>query len=201
MVEPPNVETVSENLQYIRRTLEAASQFTAVPGKYMAVVGVVALAGVAVNEVFTGAPWTGPGSPAMALDVWGVVLGLSLAIVLCGIYRKARLMSVTIQAPLIRKLLWSQCPALFLGAILTNLAIDTRQFVWLPSIWLGCYGAAVVSGGQVSIAPLRYLGICLLLSAAGAAVTPPAMGLTWLAVGFGWLHLFFGAYIAWRYHG
>jgi hypothetical protein len=59
----------------------------------------------------------------------------------------------------------------------------------------------VASGGQVSIVPLRYLGVCLLVAAAGAAVSSADMGLTWIAIGFGWLHLVFGAYIAWRYHG
>jgi hypothetical protein len=167
----------------------------------MAAAGIVALAGVAANDLLTGAPWSEPGSPALALDVWGIVLGVSLAIVAFGINRKAELMSVPIQAPLIRKLLWSLCPALFLGALLTNLAIATHQLAWLPTIWLGCYGAAVASGGQVSIVPLRYLGVCLLLAAAGAAVSPADMGLTWIAIGFGWLHLVFGAYIAWRYHG
>lgn len=201
MVEPPSVKSVSENLQYIRRTMEAAGQFTAVPGKSMAAAGVAALGGVAANELLTGAPWSEPRSPALALDIWGIVLGLSLTVVGLGVYRKAELMRMPIRAPLIRKLLWGLCPALFLGAILTNLALATHEFAWLPAIWLGCYGAAVASGGQVSIAPLRYLGVCLLLLAAVAALTPAHMGLTWMALGFGWLHLLFGAYIAWRYHG
>ena len=32
-MEPLNLETAREDLHYIRRTLEAAGQFTAVPGK------------------------------------------------------------------------------------------------------------------------------------------------------------------------
>jgi hypothetical protein len=45
------------------------------------------------------------------------------------------------------------------------------------------------------------MGLCFLLAAAGSALSPGGMGLTWLAVGFGWLHLVFGAYIAWRHNG
>ena len=199
MVERPSVETASENLRYIRRTLEAAGQFTAVPGRSMAAVGAVALAGAAANDLVTGTPWGDSLSPATALQVWGTVLAISLAVVLGGVYRKARLTGVAIQAPLIRKLLWSLCPALLLGAVLTNRAIDLRQFAWLPAIWLGCYGAAMTSAGQVSIVPLRYLGVCLLMCAAGAAAAPPETGLIWMAAGFGWLHLAFGLYVAWRY--
>ena len=55
--------------------------------------------------------------------------------------------------------------------------------------------------GQVSVAPVRYLGLCLLATAAGAAASPADMGLTWLAAGFGWLHIVYGGYIAWRHNG
>jgi len=201
MTESMNVQTARENLEYIRQTLEAAGQFTAVPGKALMAAGVVALAGVASNALFTGSPWSSGGLPALALDIWGVVLGISVAIVCFGIYRKAGQMRTPLRAPLIRKLIWSLCPALFVGGVLTNLAVRTQNLDWLPAIWLGCYGAAVVNGGQVSVAPVRYLGLCFLLAAWGAAASPASMGLAWLAVGFGWLHLVYGAYIAWRHNG
>jgi hypothetical protein len=200
-MEPLNLETAREDLHYIRRTLEAAGQFTAVPGKGLMATGFVALAGVAINSLITGPPW-GPGTFAgIALDVWGYVLGVSLAICSYGIYRKSLQLRTPLQAPLLRKLLWSLCPSLFVGGILTSVAVGSGNLEWLPAIWLGCYGAAVVNGGQVSVAPVRYMGLCLLVTATGAAASPPGMGLTWLAVGFGWLHIVYGAYIAWRHNG
>jgi len=201
MREPPSLESAHENLLYIRRTLEAAGQFTAVPGKCLMGAGIAALAGVEVNKHFTGAPWMAGAETIRALEVWGLVLAVSLAIVSMGIYRKSLLMRTRIQAPLIRKLLWSLCPSLFVGAVLTHLAVKSGGLQWLPTVWLGCYGAAVANGGQVSVAPVRYMGACLLLVASGAALSPAGMGLTWLAVGFGWIHLVFGAYIAWRHNG
>jgi hypothetical protein len=201
MMEPPTLETAREHLVYIRRTLEAAGQFTAVPGKCLVAAGAIALGGVAVNALITGAPWTPGPSSSLALDTWGVVLGVSVAIVSYGIYRKSQQMAMPIQAPLVRKLLWSLCPALFVGGLLTSIAVRSGNMSWLPAVWLGCYGAAVTNGGQVSVAPVRYMGLFFLVAAAGAAVSPPGMGLTWLAVGFGWLHLVFGAYIAWRHNG
>lgn len=129
------------------------------------------------------------------------MLVVSLAIVSWGIYRKSRLTQTRLRAPLVRKLLWSLCPALFVGGLLTHLAASTQNLGWLPAIWLGCYGAAVTNGGLVSVAPVRYLGLSLLAMAAGAALSPQGLGLAWLAIGFGWLHLVFGAYIAWRHNG
>lgn len=201
MVDPSSTEIAHENLQYIRETLDAAGRFTAVPGKGLIAAGVATFAGVAVNLLVTGAPWGNGPYQRLALDVWGFVLAVSLAVVSYGIYRKSRLTQSRLRAPLVRKLLWSLCPALFVGAILTNVAVRTQNLGWLPVIWLGCYGAAVANGGQVSVAPVRYFGLSLLAAAAGAALSPESLGLAWLAVGFGWLHLVFGAYIAWRHNG
>jgi hypothetical protein len=195
------LESARETLQYIRRTLEAAGQFTAVPGKCLMAAGVFALGGVLFNMGLTGAPWAPGGAPPAALEVWGVVLGLSVAVVGWGIYRKAQATGIRLEAPLVRKLLWSLSPALFIGGVLSRLAVRGNDLEWLPAIWLGCYGVAVTNGGLVSVAPVRYMGLTLLACAAGSALAPAGLGLTWMAVGFGWTHLVFGAYIAWRHNG
>jgi hypothetical protein len=200
-VNPNSAESAHEQLQYIRKTLDEAGRFTAVPGRGMMAVGAAALAGVAVNLLITGSPWVDGPLHETALHVWGIVLAVSVAIATFGIYRKSRQMQTRLHAPLLRKLLWSLCPSLFVGAILTSLAVRTQNIDWLPAIWLGCYGAAITNGGMVSVAPVRYLGLSLLAAAVGAALSPAGLGLAWLAVGFGWLHLVFGAYIAWRHNG
>jgi hypothetical protein len=53
----------------------------------------------------------------------------------------------------------------------------------------------------VSVAPVRYMGLCFLLAAAGAALSPGEAGLAWLALGFGWMHIVYGAFIARRHNG
>ena len=201
MEEPGSVEAAHENLLYIRKTLEAAGQLTAVSGKSLMATGFIALAGVIVNVRITGAPWSAGGQAHSALAVWGMVLVLSLAIVLLGMYRKSRQMRTPIQPPILRKLLWSLCPTLFVGALLTGLVIQSNNLDWLPVLWLGCYGAAIANGGLVSVPPIRYMGLSFLLAAAGAAASPKEAGLAWLALGFGSLHVIYGAYIARRHNG
>ena len=51
MVEHPRLQTAHENLLYIRKTLEAAGQLTAVSGKSLMAAGIIALAGAAVNAL------------------------------------------------------------------------------------------------------------------------------------------------------
>jgi hypothetical protein len=201
MIDPSSAQTARENILYIRKTLEAAGQITAVPGRSLMAVGLIAVAGAAFNAYVTGAPWIPGPNTRMALVSWAVVLGLSVAIVSWGIYRKSCQTCTPIQPPLLRKLLWSLCPSLFVGGLLTGLAVQSNKPGWLPVIWLGCYGAAVTNGGQVSVAPVRFMGLSFLVVAGCAAVTSPEAGLAWLALGFGWLHLVFGAYIARRHNG
>jgi hypothetical protein len=200
MMEKGGIQKAQENLLYIRQTLEAAGQLTAVPGWSLMAAGIVALAGAAVNAFLTGPPWNPSADIRYSLGVWGIVLLISLNICFFGIFRQSRKMSTPIHPPLLRKLLWSLCPSLFIGAILTTLAIEHLRMELLPVIWLGCYGAAVTNSGMVSVAPVRYMGVCFLLAAAGAALSPAEMGLAWIAVGFGWLHIVYGVYIARRYN-
>jgi hypothetical protein len=201
MVDPQSAQIVRENLLYIRKTLEAAGQITAVPGWCLLAAGVLSVAGAAFNAFVTGAPWNPGPYPHLALATWSVVLCVSVAIVSFGMYRKGRQTCAPIQPPLLRKLLWSLCPSLFVGGLLTGIAVRSQKLEWLPVIWLGCYGAAVANGGQVSVAPVRYMGFSFLLAAAGATLSPPEAGLVWLALGFGWLHIIYGAYIARRHNG
>jgi len=198
MVEDYGVQKAQENLLYIRRTLDAAGRLTAVPGKSLIAAGILALAGAAVNGYITGTPWYPRMDVRYSLLTWGVVLIASMTIVLSGIYRQSRSMQTPIHPPLLRKLLWCLCPSLFAGALLTGLSIRHSDMQWLPVIWLGCYGAAVTNSGMVSVASVRCMGLCFLLAAAGAAASPQEAGLGWIAIGFGWLHIVFGAYIARR---
>lgn len=200
MTEQPGIEKAQENLLYIRQTLQAATQLTAVPGWALMVTGFLALSGTTVNGFITGAPWSPKTDVRHALLIWGVILVLSLTTVLFGMYRKSLRLRAPIHPPLLRRLLWSLCPSLFVGALLTGLAIRNAGMEWLPVIWLGCYGAAVTNGGMVSVAPIRYMGLCFLLVAAGAAVSSPEAGLAWFALGFGGLHIVFGGYIARRHN-
>ena len=201
IVEPPNPQSARENLLYIRRTLEAAGQLTAVPGKCLMAAGFIAMAGAVFNGYVTGAPWAPGPHPQMALATWGVVLGVSLAIVCYGIYRKSLQLSTPIQPPLLRKLLWSLCPALVCGwtayascRSLQQPGLATGHLAGL--LWRGGHKRRAGFGGS---RPLH--GSVFSRGGRSAALSPQGVGLAWLALGFGWLHLVYGAYIARRHNG
>ncbi len=190
-----------EDLEYIRRTLDAAGRFTAVSGAGLAVTGAVALGAVWLNLRVTGAPWEDGAQREPALAVWAAALVAAIFIGIAGTWRKAERTGQVIWSPLLRKVLWGLCPALLLGGILTVGLIRAGRLEFLPAVWLGCYGAAVTAGGVMSVPAVRWMGMAFLALGAAATWTPASEGLRWLALGFGLVHLAFGFYIAWRHDG
>ena len=194
-----------EDLHYIRQTLAAAGHISAVPGKGLALIGGLALIACAVNFKFTGAPWDSPAPDATqisdGLRVWLALLAASFAVGAIAMRSKARRTRQAFWSPLLRKAMCGYVAALALGAVLTGSLIAAGRLDLLPEVWLGCYGVALVAAGGYSVSPVRWMGLCFLAAAAAAALTPASFGLALLALGFGWLHIAFGAYIAWRHDG
>lgn len=196
-----SLQTAREDLEYIRRTLDAAGRFTAVSGAGLIITGLLALAAAWVNLRLTGAPWEDWGHPDLALGVWGGALGAAILVGVCATLYKAQRTGQVLWSPLLRKVLWGLCPTLLLGGFLTVAVVRAGRPDFLSGIWLGCYGAAVTAGGVMSVAVVRWMGVAFLLLGAAALWAPPSAGLGLLAMGFGFLHLAFGAYIAWRHDG
>jgi hypothetical protein len=190
-----------EDLAYIRETLDAAGRFSIVPGRGLVGIGVLALAGVVANLLFTGAPWDAGADAVRALSAWVALLILSLGLGAWAMQSKGRRTGQVVWSPVLRKALWGYSAAMFLGGVLTFAAWRLGELEILPEIWLGCYGTALVAAGVMSVAPVRWMGISFLALAALGALLPPTFGLTLLAAGFGGLHIGFGAYVAWKHNG
>jgi hypothetical protein len=56
--------------------------------------------------------------------------------------------------------------------------------------------AAPLTGGMFSVPVVRALRISFMAPGIASILTPPEWGNVWLAVGFGGMHIGFGAYIA-----
>jgi hypothetical protein len=186
-------EHAEEQLQFIRRTMERSSTFTAVPGMGGVGMGAVGLAAsvLAANQ----------NSAERWLIVWLVAAAVAVSIGVIAVLRKSARLGAPLAGAVGRRFAMSLAAPLVAGAALTWGVWMHDDQALLPAVWLLLYGTGVLAGGVFSVAAVRLLGVAFMALGVAALVTPPAWGDIWLGVGFGGLQLTFGFYIARRHGG
>jgi hypothetical protein len=182
-----------DNLRFIREAMERAGSFTAVSG----------WGGVAMGASALGAAWLGSRQPTDArwLVVWlaeGVV-GVVLASVAMVV--KARRSGLPLLSGAGRRFALAFLPPVMGGAVLTVVLGSVAPRRLLPGLWLLLYGAAVTTGGAMSVRVVPVMGACFMVLGVAAFATPAGWGDLWMALGFGGLQIGFGIAIARRYGG
>jgi hypothetical protein len=182
-----------ESLQFIRRTMERSSTFTAVPGLGGAGMGAIGLAAavLAANQ----------SSAQRWLVVWLVAAAVALAIGVTSMWRKAARLGAPLTGAVGRRFAMSLAAPLVAGTALTWGAWMNGDWALMPPVWLLLYGTGALAGGVFTVAAVRLLGLAFMALGVAALVTPPSWGNVWLGLGFGGLQLLFGLYIARRHGG
>jgi len=182
-----------DNLRYIRETMERATPFTGISGRGEMAIGATALlASVLAARQPTFNSW---------LAIWLAEGLISLLIAGWSMDRKAR----AVQMPLVsgpgRKAAFSLSPPLIAGGFLTIVLVRAGLTNAIPGVWLLLYGTGVITGGMFSVRAVPAMGLCFMALGALALFSPPAFTNWFMAVGFGGLHLMFGAIIVRKYGG
>jgi len=192
--EPPTLHArAMADLDFIRRTMERAGSVTTFSGWGLGLIGLTAL----------GASWLAGSHPAGGrwLGVWIGEAGLALGIGVLTTLWKARAMGEPLLPGPIRKFALALAPALAVGAVFT-IALG-RAGVWplVPGVWLVLYGAGLVSGAAFAARLVPIMGAVFMAFGAIALLGPAWAAPAFLALGFGGLHIGFGALIARRHGG
>ncbi|HEY0727041.1 MAG TPA: hypothetical protein VGD38_03155 [Pyrinomonadaceae bacterium] len=192
--EPPALhDRAMDNLRYIRETMEAATAFTGISGWGEIAIGVTALAASAIAALqATFNAW---------LAVWIAEGLISLLIAGWSMDRKTRAIKMPLGSGPGRKAVFSLTPPMIAGGLLTIVLVQAGMINAIPGVWLLLYGTGVITGGMYSVRVVPIMGICLMALGALALFSPPAFGNWFMAVGFGGLHVVFGAIIVRKYGG
>jgi hypothetical protein len=182
-----------ESLQFIRRTMERSSTFTAVPGLGGAGMGAIGLAAaiLAANQ----------SSAERWLIVWLSAAAVALGVGVTAMLRKAARLGAPLAGAVGRRFAMSLAAPLVAGAALSWGVWMHDDWALMPAVWLLLYGTGLLAGGVFSVAAVRLLGVAFMALGVAALATPPAWGNIWLGLGFGLLQLAFGLYIARRHGG
>jgi hypothetical protein len=183
----------SENLRFIREAMESSRELTSVPGWGGVGMGVV---GVLVAAV---AQWMR--EPLAEIQVWLGGAAVALALGGWALVRKARRQGVDLRRGLGRRFLLGLLPPMVAALVLTPALWMAGATNLVPPAWLLLYGAGVVTGGAFSVRAVPVMGSCFMALGALAVLAPASWANACLGLGFGGLHLAFGAYIARRHGG
>lgn len=182
----------AEHLRFIRDTMARASAFTAIPGWGGALMGATALVAAAVAPRVGARGW---------LSLWLVEAALAVAIGIVATILEARHHHAPVMIATARRFVLVFLPSIVAGAALTLMCVEHDLLSRLPGCWLLCYGAAVTSGGVVSMPRVAVMGLCLMACGVAASVSPDHWGNAWMGAGFGVVQIGFGLAIARRHGG
>lgn len=192
--EPPALhDRAMDNLRYIRETMERATPFTGISGRGEMAIGATALiASLIAAQQPNFKSW---------LAVWLAEGFISLLIAGWSMDRKARALQMPLFSGSGRKAVFSLAPPVIAGGLLTLVLVRAGLPSVIPGVWLLLYGTGVITGGMFSVRAVPAMGLCFMVLGAVALFSPPAFANWFMAVGFGGLHVLFGAIIVRKYGG
>lgn len=181
-----------ENLRFIRGAMARASSFTAVPGWGQVAMGLSALPAAAIAARQP--------NDARWLAVWIAEACIAVAIGLSALAGKARRLREPMLAGAGRRFAFAFALPVLAAALLTAALAGASCATVLPAMWLLLYGVAVAAGGAFAVPVVPIMGGCFMaLGAAGLLARVPRDLL--MVLGFGVLHVVFGAIVARRHGG
>lgn len=113
-------------------------------------------------------------------------------------WRKARKYNYSLWDHTTRRMLFQLLIPLVTGGIFALIMINRNEGTLLAAVTLIFYGLALVNAGKYTLSEIQYLGIFEIILGLLAGFFPN-FGLLFWAVGFGFLHIFYGLVMYYRY--
>jgi hypothetical protein len=188
----------ADNLDFIRKTIEAAGTYTNLPAGADISAGIISLAGCAVTFQRLGTDKLSNINAIALTDVrflalvWSLVLVLSATVAVALSIRAARKNHLPAWTSLASRLFLSQIPTVFVAGVLTVALTARGMYEVIPAVWLLGYGVIAFSFSYFTGSEHRIQSSIFLSLGTVATFANGSQGLLLLAVGFGALHLICG---------
>jgi len=167
----------AHTLEVIRTLMERTCQYHLLTAKASLAAGSLAGAGAAVFLLLDAAnPWHFG-------FVWGLVFVGALFAVLGGVFWRSRESGERIWSRQARAVLLALAPSVAAAAVLTVFFFARGDHLWLPGVWMLCYGQGALATAAYAPASIRWLGVSVLLLG-GLTL---ALGPVWAVAMMGWV--------------
>jgi hypothetical protein len=192
-----------EALQDIRKMMKESSKFLSLSGLSGIIAGIYALIGAGavyqllqlhLHDGYDGEMDSRLTLQISAISITVLLLSIATAYFLSG--KKAKKLHQRLFDHTSKKVLWSMAVPLGAGGIFCLSLLYHHFTFMLPSVMLIFYGLALFSSSKFTLPEIKYLGI-LQTGLGLLASFIPGQGLLLWALGFGVLHIIYGA-IVWN---
>lgn len=196
------IKEYEKDLASIRHMMERSSKFISLSGLAGVLAGIYALGGATAAYFLVHYPISPlhfriysvnePGTLIKLIGIATLVLAASLSTGLWLTHKKAQQHGLNLWSPASQKLLFNIAIPLVAGGVFILIMLYTGHFGLAAPASLIFYGLALVQGSPNTVDEIRYLGFSEIVLGLTSAIFP-GYGLIFWAIGFGILHIVYGA--------
>lgn len=176
----------SRTLEVIRTLMERTCQYQFLTARAGLAAGTLAGFGALLFAFLDAA------DPRHFGAVWALVFVGSLLATILGTLLRVRERGEQIWSRQTRAVVLALAPALFAAVVLTGFFFARGLHLWLPGVWMLCYGQGALATSVYSPAPIRQLGIAAFPLAVVTLALGPAAAVWMMGLVFGVGHVWLG---------
>jgi hypothetical protein len=179
----------AHTLELIRSLMERTCQYQFLTARASLAAGSLAGAGALAFLVLDSAnPWHFG-------TIWGLVFAGSLLATALGTIFRGRESGERIWSRQARAVLLALAPSLFAALVLTVYFFSrgNYDYLWLPGVWMLCYGQGALATSSYAPSPIRWLGVAVLVLGALTLYLGPTLAVPMMGIVFGLGHIGLGS--------
>lgn len=177
----------ARTLEVIRTLMERTCQYQLLTARASLVAGSLAGAGALAFLVLD------PRDPVNFGAVWAVVFAGSLLATTLGTVLRGREHGERVWSRPARAVLGALAPSLFAALVLTGFFFARGEHLWLPGVWMLCYGQGALATSAYAPSPIRWLGLAALGMGGVTLLLGPEWAVPMMGIVFGLGHVSLGA--------
>ncbi|WP_158828274.1 hypothetical protein [Mucilaginibacter lacusdianchii] len=196
------------DISSIKNMMERSTRFISLSGLSGVMAGIYALvgAGLGYKLLYLNTDYSEYTSyrtynKYLSVEILAIAVGVLILSITTGLIltiRKARRRGQTVWNPSSRAMLVSGGLPLLTGGAFGLILLQQGHYGVIASICLIFYGLAVAAASQHTFSDVKWLGVCEIVLGLMAAAMP-GYGLVFWALGFGVLHIIYGAVMHFKY--
>jgi hypothetical protein len=176
----------ARNLELIRTLMERTTQYQLLTARAGLAAGSLAGLGALSFSVLE------PANPWHFGGVWAGVFAGSLVATCISTVLRSRARGERVWSRPARAVLLALAPSLFAALVLSTFFFWRGNHLWLPGVWMLCYGQGALATAAYAPAPIRSLGVTALVLGGVTLALGPGAAILMMGLVFGLGHIGLG---------